>query len=98
MAGLPSFHIEFDDAAKRDLKKLQSEIIRTVLQEIQTRLTTEPYREFKTRIKKLSGFIPPLYRLRTGDYRTYYRIIEKRVVILAVLHKKDSDRWLRRMA
>jgi mRNA-degrading endonuclease RelE of RelBE toxin-antitoxin system len=68
----------------------------TVLLEIQRRLTTEPFKEIKTRIKRLSGLVPPLYRLRVGDYRAYYRIVGDRVVILAILHKKDSERWLRR--
>lgn len=43
----------------------------------------------------MTGFIPPLYRLRVGDYRVYYRIAPPLVAVLAVLHKKDSDRWLK---
>lgn len=90
------FSIELQEGALRDLRRLPTTICHTILEEIRTRLTGTPYAEIKTRIKKLTGLIPPLYRLRVGDYRAYYRILEHRVVILAVLHKKDSDRWLRR--
>ena len=96
MAPPRTFRIELDRAAERDLKQLPHDVQETVLLEIQRRLTTEPFKEIKTRIKRLSGLVPPLYRLRVGDYRAYYRIVGDRVVILAILHKKDSDRWLRR--
>jgi mRNA-degrading endonuclease RelE of RelBE toxin-antitoxin system len=51
----------------------------------------------KTRIKKLTGFAPPLYRLRSGDFRAYYRIISKPIVILAITHKKDSEKLLKKL-
>jgi mRNA-degrading endonuclease RelE of RelBE toxin-antitoxin system len=90
------FSIEFNRHAEREIKSLPSAVAHIVLQEIQERLSAAPFQEIKTRIKRVTGFVPPLYRLRVGDYRAYYRVIERRVVILAVLHKKDSDRWLRR--
>lgn len=90
------FSIEFDRHAEREIKDLPSAVARVVLQEIQERLSVSPFQELKTRIKRMAGFVPPLYRLRVGDYRAYYRIRERSVVVLAVLHKKDSDRWLRR--
>ncbi len=70
--------------------------ISTGLIEIHRWLGAHPFREIKTRLKRLSGVIPPLYRLRVGDYRVYYRIRADRVVVLALLHKKESDRWLER--
>ncbi|MBI3391663.1 MAG: type II toxin-antitoxin system RelE/ParE family toxin [Nitrospirae bacterium] len=68
----------------------------SILDEISARLSTNPVRESKTRIKRMTGFIPPLYRLRVGDYRVYYRVHAPTVAILAVLQKKDSDRWLKK--
>jgi mRNA-degrading endonuclease RelE of RelBE toxin-antitoxin system len=96
MAGQKTFAIIFEPNAARDLKTFEPPTARAILQEIQQRLTAEPFRELKTRIKRLTGLAPPLYRLRVGDHRIYYRIREQQVVILAVLPKKDSDRWLRR--
>ena len=96
MAPQKTFRIELAPAAERDLRQLPSAVQTTILSEVQSRLQLEPYREIKTRIKRLTAIIPPLYRLRIGDYRAYYRIAGDRVVVLAVLHKKESDRWLRR--
>ena len=90
------FSIEVSPHAERDLAKLPGVIARLILEEIRARLSVEPIRESKTRIKRLTAFAPPLYRLRAGDYRVYYRVFLQHVVILSVFHKKDSDRWLKR--
>jgi mRNA-degrading endonuclease RelE of RelBE toxin-antitoxin system len=90
------FSIEVSPHAERVLVKLPSAIARLILEEIRARLSTEPTREMKTRVKWLIGFSPPLYCLRVGDYRVYYRVTLQHVVILSVFHKKDSDCWLKR--
>lgn len=43
------------------------------------------------------GYNPPLYRLRSGDFRAYYRIISQDIVILAIIHKKDSEKILKKL-
>jgi mRNA-degrading endonuclease RelE of RelBE toxin-antitoxin system len=96
VAAQTSFLIELGPGAGRDLRGISLADQRKILTEIQRRLKTEPYREIKTRIRRLTGIVPPLYRLRVGDYRAYYRIVGDHVVVLAVLHKKDGERWLRR--
>ncbi len=84
------FAIEFAKKAEREIRALPEADARIIIREIQTRLSSEPFKGSKTRIKRLLSFTPPLYRLRVGDYRAYYRIVTPQVVILAVLHKKDS--------
>ena len=96
MGEAKTFSVVFERSATRELEALEPATARTILLEIQQRLTGEPFRKLKTRIKRLTGLTPPLYRLRVGDYRVYYRIREQQVAILAVLHKKDSERWLKR--
>jgi mRNA-degrading endonuclease RelE of RelBE toxin-antitoxin system len=96
MAAQKQFRVELGPGAERDLGTLPNDIQRLVLIEMDLRLKSEPYRELKTRIKRLTGILPPLYRLRVGDYRAYYRITDDRVVILAIVHKKDTERWLKR--
>lgn len=90
------FTIEFAKEAEREIRPLPAADARMILQEIQHRLSFEPFKGSKTRIKRLIGCTPPLYRLRVGDYRIYYRVVGQQVVVLTVLHKKDSDRWLKR--
>jgi mRNA-degrading endonuclease RelE of RelBE toxin-antitoxin system len=94
----PRYSIEVSTHAEREISKLPHAIAHLILEEIRARLSTDPIRETKTRIKRLTGFSPPLYRLRVGDYRIYYRIAPPRVVILGIFHKKDSDLWLKRQA
>jgi mRNA-degrading endonuclease RelE of RelBE toxin-antitoxin system len=96
VAAQKSFRIDLGANVERDLGAIPVDAQRKILTEIQLRLGTEPFREIKTRIKRLTGIVPLLYRLRIGDYRAYYRIMNDRVVILAILHKKDSERRLKR--
>ena len=51
----------------------------------------------KSRLKRLSGFTPPLYRLRSGDFRASYRIYATEVVILRVTDRKDAEKLLKRL-
>ena len=88
------FIIEFARESDREIRELPAADARMILQEIQSRLSSEPFKGSKTRIKRLVGFTPPLYRLRVGDYRAYYRIVAQQVVVLIVSHKKDGEQWL----
>ena len=90
------FSIELTREAEREIRELPAQDAWTILKEIQNRLSFEPFKPSKTRIKRLVGFTPPLYRLRVGDYRVYYRIHGTKVALLTILHKKDSARWLKR--
>ena len=47
------------------------------------------------RIKRLKGFAFHLYRLRTGDYRSLYRIDGGSVTVMRIIQRKDLDRILR---
>jgi len=89
------FNIVFARSAQRDLERFETETALQVVKDIKSYLETFPLGFRKTRIKKLTGFFPPLYRLRSGDFRAYYRIIAQKVIILAVTHKKDSERLLK---
>ena len=60
----PRFAIEVSPHVERELSKLPHAIARLILEEIRARLSTDPIREIKARIKRLTGFSPPLYRLR----------------------------------
>ena len=92
------FKIVFGPAAVRDIEGLEAAEAIPLIKEIQTYLETRPIPIGKPRIKKLAGFEPPLYRLRIGDFRAYYRISGDEVVILGVSRRKDSDKRLKRIA
>lgn len=46
-------------------------------------------------IKKLRGFLKPaLYRIRVGELRVIYSIIEKEVRITTIMERSKGYRWL----
>ena len=79
------------------MEDLETEDGLQLARDIKNYLETSPLPFGKTRIKKLTGFDPPVYRLRSGDFRAYYRVLSKNVVILAITHKKDSEKFLKRL-
>ena len=89
------FKVILAPAAQRDLKRFQAQAAVQLVKDINSYLETSPLGYRKTRIKKLKGFEPPLYRLRSGEYRAYYRIVAYKVIILAITHKKDSEKLLK---
>ncbi len=48
-------------------------------------------------IKKLKGFNPPLYRLRSGNYRVLYRIEGPVVTIMRVIDRKELEKTIKRI-
>lgn len=46
-------------------------------------------------IKKLKGFNPPLYRLRSGDYRVLYRIEGSIVTVMRVIDRKELEKTIK---
>lgn len=91
------FKVVFTSSAQRDIERFEVDDALQLAKDVKTYLETSPLPFGKTRIKKMSGFNPPLYRLRSGDYRAYYRILPAEVVILAITHKKDSEKILKKL-
>ena len=90
--------VVFGPAAVRDIEGLEPAGSIQLVRDIQAYLETQPVPFGKSRIKKLGGFDPPLYRLRIGDFRAYYRICGDEVVVLAVTRRKDSRKRLKRIS
>jgi mRNA-degrading endonuclease RelE of RelBE toxin-antitoxin system len=91
------FNVIFSPAAQRDIERLGGDEALQIARDIRDYLESSPFPFGKTRIKKLTAFDPPLYRLRSGDYRAYYRIVSRNVILLAITHEKDSEKYLRRL-
>lgn len=90
------FELFFSPSAQRDIKKLETGEAVQIIKDIKNYLEINPFPLRRTRIKKLTGFKPPLYRLRSGDFRAYYRILGRQVVVMVITHKKDSERLLKK--
>jgi mRNA-degrading endonuclease RelE of RelBE toxin-antitoxin system len=93
-----SFSVFFSPAAVRDVDRLEAAAAIQLIRDIKTYLELRPIPIGKSRVKKIAGFNPPLYRIRSGDFRAYYRIRGQEVIILAVTARKDSEKRLKRVA
>lgn len=79
------FKIEFRKSVEKDLKAIPEKDSIRILQKIRT-LESEPR---PPGCKKLSG--QERYRIRQGDYRILYEIIDERLVVTIVKagHRRD---------
>lgn len=77
--------IELRRSAVKDLQKI-SEPFKTKLHDKILLLATFPD---VANIKKLTHF-EPAYRMRVGDYRVLFDVIDDRIVIGRVLHRQES--------
>jgi mRNA-degrading endonuclease RelE of RelBE toxin-antitoxin system len=90
------FKVIFSPSAQKEIESFKADDAIRLVKDIRSYLETSPIPFGKKRIKKLTNFEPPLYRLRSGDFRAYYRIISGEVIILAITRKKDSDKILKK--
>ena len=80
--------------AVNDLKQLRKYDSAAITDKIREHLSHQPEQVSKTLIKRLSGFDKPQYRLRVGDYRVFYDVIDGGVHILAIISKPLTSEWL----
>ncbi len=80
------YSIVFDKKVLKDFKKIDSVWQKRIVEKIDEILVNTPYEG-----KKLVGNMSNFYRLRVGDYRIVYEIIEDIVTIeiIKVAHRKE---------
>jgi mRNA-degrading endonuclease RelE of RelBE toxin-antitoxin system len=88
------FEIIMSPDAVTALKRLDARIRSEVRDEIELQLRHEPAKVSKSRIKRLRGMRQPQYRLRVGQVRVFYDIVETEVHVLAVVEKAKTYQWL----
>jgi len=79
-----SYKIAFKKSVSRDLKKIDKEQVKRILDKIETELP-EKADVFPTLTGKFSG----LRKFRVGDFRLIYSIIGNTALILRVGHRKE---------
>jgi len=89
------FSVQLTGSAEDDLNQIPIEIRKEILSDVQ-QLSSAPFPP-GNQIKKLKGFKPPLYRLRTGDYRIIYRVEAGTVFIMRVINIKELERIIKRL-
>ena len=91
------FEIDFDPAARADLRDMRGFERAATLEMIERLLTQSPMATSRTRIKRLRGIDSPEYRLRVGEVRVFYDVEGETVYVLRVLPKAEADQYLKEM-
>ena len=83
------YEILITTAAENDLSDFSAFEVNTILDTIELHLTHQPRQESRSRIKNLIQPAISEFRLRVGDFRVYYDVIDDdhRVVILHMYKK-----------
>ncbi|MFQ5793805.1 MAG: type II toxin-antitoxin system RelE/ParE family toxin [Candidatus Bipolaricaulia bacterium] len=77
-----------------DLKHLSARDRSIVRDVIEKHLRCEPEKVSRARIKCLRGLTKPQYRLRVGEFRVFYDVVEDQVEVLAIVPKSKAANWL----
>jgi mRNA-degrading endonuclease RelE of RelBE toxin-antitoxin system len=88
------FEIVLAPQAAQDFRALPARLRAEIRDALERHLRHEPKRISKSRIKRLRGMAKPQYRLRVGETRVFYDVREQIVEILAIVPKKQAERWL----
>ena len=79
-----SYSLKYHKAVKGDLKNLEALIKARIKCAIETRLAVDPIKFGEP----LKGNLKRFRKLRIGDYRIVYRVIQEEVIILGIGHRK----------
>ena len=85
--------VDVTPRANADLQTLSADVALRISKKMRE-LANDPWPHGDT-IKRLQGLHAPTYRLRIGDYRAVFRIDERRVRVLRVVHRSELARALR---
>jgi len=92
---LAKFEIQLTSSAVDDLDCIPEISRKKIVASIQ-KLYTGPFSS-SPNIKKLKGFKPAIYRIRSGDFRVLYRVHDKTIIILRVIDRKDLQKIIKRL-
>lgn len=81
-----------------DLRRLRALTRSSIRDAIEAHLRHQPAKLSRSRIKRLRGLERPQYRLRVDDVRIFYDVSGSTVEILAIVAKREADRWLSQFA
>jgi addiction module RelE/StbE family toxin len=82
-----AFRITYKTSVFRDLKKLGKKESERILDQIEQQLSLDP-----ESFPELKGKFAGLRKMRLGDYRVIYAILEDEILILRIGHWKDVNK------
>lgn len=75
----------YKTSVRRDLKKIDQKSVQRILREIRNVLGNNPKSG-----EALHGEFAGLYKLRIGDYRVIYALLEQDVLVLRIRHRSKA--------
>jgi len=92
---MSSFQVLVSESARETFYSLDEDIKKRIKKAFEA-LADNPFKHRSgADIKKLQGsFNPTIYRIRVGDYRLIYCIIDKEVKITKIMLRSEGYRWL----
>jgi len=80
-----TFEIRYHSDVKNvDLSLIDANIQKRIKMAIETRLMTAPHQYGEPLRKTLKGY----WKLRVGDYRIVFKIVDHEIYILVIIHRK----------
>jgi mRNA interferase RelE/StbE len=89
-----SHEVRYSDTAVEQLRKLRAFDRATILDQIEHVLSVNPTLESKSRVKQLRQPAPTTYRLRVGEFRVFYDVVQTAVYVIQILSKEESIAYL----
>jgi len=92
---MPYTLVYHPDVRRKDISAISRNLRQRIAHAIETRLTTEPERYGEP----LRGTLKGYWRLRVGDYRVVFKVVQNEVWIFGIIHRREVyDRVARRLA
>ncbi len=80
-----SFKLKYHpDVKENDIASLNARLKKRIKTAIETRLMTAPHQYGEPLRKTLKGY----WKLRVGDYRVVFKIVDNEIWILGIIHRK----------
>jgi mRNA interferase RelE/StbE len=92
------FELRVAQTAERQLLAFAAYHRAAIRTALEIHLRHEPAKLSKSRIKRMRGLTRPQYRLRVGEFRVFYDIVDQEVQVIAIITKADAERWLAEFA
>ncbi len=88
------FEVSYSDEAVEQLKTLRAHDRAAIMDQIEQVLMVNPTLESKARVKLLRQPAPTQYRLRVGEFRVFYDVVQEAVLVIQILSKEESIAYL----